>query len=82
MLYQLDLPFAKKDFEFSEGTLGLYALRLGFSHDETGYGCFSDEHESEINKAGRDTRVRFLPQYKHYFDRGTWNRLYIETDPL
>ena len=66
LLYQLDLPFAKKDF--SEETLRLYALRLGFSHEETGYGCFSDEHESELNKADRDTR--FLPQYKHYFDRG------------
>ena len=67
-MYQLDLASAKKDF--SEETLRLYALRPGFSHDETGYGCFSgtDKHESEINKADRD--ARFLPQYKHYFDRG------------
>ena len=66
LLHQLDLPFEKKNF--SEETLRLYAHRLGFAHSETGYGCFSDEHESELNKSDRETR--FLPQHDAYFKSG------------
>lgn len=58
-LSDLDLPHSKKDF--SEETLRLFTHRLGFSHEETGYGCFSDDHESPENKADRNER--FGPQY-------------------
>ena len=69
LLSQLDLPFytsaSRKPKFFSEETLRLHTHRLGFGHEETGYGCFSDEHESEENKSDRVTR--FLPEHDKYF---------------
>ena len=65
-LQTLDLPYKKKDF--SEETLRLYVHRIGFRHDSSGFGCFSDEHESPENKA--DRTERYLPQYLEYFNAG------------
>lgn len=62
-LSTLDLPHDKK--EFSEETLRLFTHRLGFGHEETGYGCFSDDHESIENKADRNDR--FCPEYEAYY---------------
>ena len=58
---------SRKPKFFSEETLCLYTHRLGFGHvhEEAGYGCFSDKHESEENKSDRVTR--FLPEHDKYF---------------
>ena len=65
-LQTLDLPYKKKDF--SEETLRLFVHRIVFRHDSSGFGCFSDEHESPENKA--DRTERYLPQYLEYFNAG------------
>lgn len=72
LLATLDLPYSKKNF--SEETLRLFVHRIGFSHESSGFGCFSDAHESPENKL--DRTERYLPQYMEYFAKGITQFMY------